>query len=199
MDWIGEVEADAANIYREADFDPCEPRGIGRLVDGILHSKPQYEANMLRESAIAKVKGVWTIYVRKGIAARRARWLVAHELAHYWLKKIGCVDREVEQRCDALGAALVAPRPAFRAVRRMLGGDSKELADAFATTQSLIMLRRGECEGIPVAVVGARVIVRGDDFGWPGEAELRRIARAGRPEVVRVVLADEGRVALLAA
>jgi hypothetical protein len=55
--------------------------------------------------------------------------------------------------------------------------------------------------GRPIAVVApATVRVRGDEWGWPTEREIRRLVLEPVPELVRVSLTDERRRwALLAA
>lgn len=201
MDWMGEIEGDAMAIYRRAGFEPDRSVSVVRLARELLGTEVT-RASLAgqRESDICTVSGRCVIAIRRGLAPARARWRIGHELGHWWYDRIGYRGEDIEQRCDALGAALIAPRPAWLALRRRVGDDVSELATALATTQSLVLLRRGECEGTPTALVSGRVLVRGWDFAWPDEATVRRIARVGHPRLRKVTLTDEGkRVGLLAA
>jgi hypothetical protein len=201
MDWMGEIEGDAMAIYRRAGFEPDRSVSVVRLVRELLHTDV-VRASLAgqRESDICTVGGRSVIAIRRGLAHARARWRIGHELGHWWYDLIGYRCEDIEARCDALGAALIAPRPAWLALRRRVGDDVRELAEALATTQSLVLLRRGECEGTPIALVSRRVLVRGWNFAWPDEATVRRVARTGHPGLRRITLTDEGkRVGLLAA
>lgn len=72
-----------------------------------------------------------------------------------------------------------------------------ELAAAFETTESLAALRLGEVTGQPIALVARQVRVRGDDWAWPPEADLRRARRGPPPRgLVKVQLRERGRVVL---
>lgn len=193
MEWQADIEGDAIAIYREAGEEPDRPVSIVRIVRKLLHTDV-VRATMIstHESDICMMHGEHVIGVRRGIAAPRARWLIAHELGHWWHDRIGYRGEDIEARCDALGAALIAPRPAWQHVRRAVGCGIKDLAGALATTQSLVLLRRGECEGEPVALVQPRrVLVRGADWGWPDPDTMRRVAKVGAPGVRRVRITDE--------
>jgi hypothetical protein len=202
MDWMGDVEGDAIAIYRRAGYEADRSVSVVRLVRELLHTEVM-RAHLTgqRESDICTSNGKAFIAIRRGIAPARARWRIGHELAHWWYDLTGYRGEDIEARCDALGAALVVPRPAWLSLRRRVGDDVRELAASLATTQSLVLLRRGECEGTPTALVEPRrVIVRGWDFAWPDEAIVRRVARTGHPSLHKVTLTDEGRrVGLMAA
>ncbi len=193
FEWQADIEGDALAIYREAKQEPDRPVSIVRIVRALLHTEVK-RADMSHghESDTCVVYGHQVIAVRKGIPGPRARWLIAHEVAHWWYARIGYRGEDIETRCDALGAALIAPRPAWQTVRRAVGCGIRELAGALATTQSLVLLRRGECDGVPAALVEPRrVLVRGETWGWPDEATVRRVARSGAPGVRRVRITDE--------
>jgi hypothetical protein len=202
MEWMADIEGDAVAIYRRAKLDADRPVPIGRIVWELLGTKIQ-SAPLIstREATVGTSEGKTVIAVANRIARPRARWLAAHELAHWWYDLIGYRGEDIEERCDALGAAIICPRPAWLALRRRVEGDVHELARRLATTQSLALLRRGECEGTPAALVQPRrVVVRGWDFAWPAEEVVRKVARAGHPELRRVTITDEGkRVGLMAA
>jgi len=66
--------------------------------------------------------------------------------------------------------------------------------------QSLALLREGEVLGTPAALVeDRRILIRGEECGWPTEPELRRLAasRSPGPGVRKVLIRDEpGRLGL---
>lgn len=195
-----DIEGDAIAIYGMAKQDPEEPPGLTRLVRALLGTRVEV-AHLVgsRRAQLVRVKDEWRIYVRKGTPAPRMAFDCGHELAHWWMRRCGYHGDNIEQLCDALGAALVAPRPFFVAVRRRID-DVTEVAEAIGATQSLAVLREGETLGTPVALVGESVRVRGDEWGWPSEAEIRRVARTGHAALRKVKITDEPkRVALIAA
>ncbi len=63
-------------------------------------------------------------------------------------------------------------------------------------------LRIGEVTAEPVALVSPKLVrVRGDDWGWPSEREIRRLSRgADGPQLLRIVrLTDDPRRVFLRA
>lgn len=197
-----DVEGDAVALYHHAGMHASDPPGIGRLVSKLLGAKIERTSCMPRGrlAELVRVHGKWRIYVRRNVAATRLRFDAAHELAHWWYRQVDYAGEDIEQRCDALGAAIIAPRPFYVDMRRD-HPEMLDLAEALGSTQSMAVLREGEVCGTPIALVyPSRVIIRGDEWGWPSEAELRRVARTGHPALRRVQITDEGRrVALLAA
>jgi hypothetical protein len=153
------------------------------------------------DAALARVDGETRIYLRTGLSQTRLRFAVAHELAH-WALDIGSASLDGEQLCDALAAALVAPRPAFHGALRDVGERYPVLADRFGTSESCIVLRWGEVTGTPTALVTpSSVRVRGGAFDWPDEDGIRALAMAPRGAGIRraVLGDDQQRVALIAA
>lgn len=180
-DELADIEGDAAAIYDLADEDTADPPAIGTLIRKLLGAPPK-TASMRPESWLSMVNGEPRIFVRRGVAPARARWLAGHELAEWWYSRTGYQGADIEARCDTLGAALVAPRRAFIASVRDLGQRVHALADAFVTTQSLALLRIGEVTGRPVLLIRPTPIVRGDAFVWP----------KGRSPLVHPVRVDGG-------
>lgn len=193
--WQAEIEGEAVAIYRAAGIEPDRPVSIFRIVQELLHTKvDRSPMSNGKESDTYVLRGEQIIAIRRWIPAARSRWLIGHEIAHWWFRRIGYQGEDIEARCDALGAALIAPRPAWQVVRRAVGCGIRDLAEALGTTQSLTLLRTGECEGTPSALVEPqRVVVRGDPWGWPDESTVRRVARVGAPGVKRVKITDEMR------
>jgi hypothetical protein len=104
----------------------------------------------------------WQIRVHRSVSRQRARWLVGHELAEWWLGDAlfsSLVERE--RVCDAIGAALVAPAPEFARAIVALDHSVTALAQAFDVPVSLALLRIGEVTGRPVRLLGPRPRERG--------------------------------------
>lgn len=134
------------------------------------------------------------VILRAGLPPARARFLVCHELAeiHYYdhLKYVG---EDIEARCDALGAALVAPRRLARAAIREHGHRVHRLAHSLGVPQALALLRVGELDRRPVLLLRPQGnIARGALFEWPQERVRDR-------SVHPIKLSDEDRWGLMAA
>lgn len=190
-DALADVDGDCGAIYSMARAELDAPPSIATLVRRLLGVSPRL-VSMKTEASLAMVEGQPRIFVRRGTRPTRARWLAGHELAEWWYARVGYRGEDIEERCDALGAALVIPRPAFVRAWRTYGDDPAEIATALDTTQSLALLRLGECIGTPVVLLRpGGPIVRGSEFVWPCEAELRRAAKIGRPGLRKVQMTDE--------
>ena len=171
-----DVEGDADAIYARTGFDPEEPPAIGRLCLALTGFPPEL-AKIRNEGRCCRVGDDWRVFIRRGLPKERAVYITGHELAEWWFIHIGYCEHDVEERCDALGAALVAPRRAFRRATEALGHSAKKLAAAFRAPEQLALLRIGEVTGRPVALVRPTPIVRGDDFAWPTGPALARALR----------------------
>lgn len=196
---MAEIDRLALELLREAKANPARPVNVNRLVLQLigtrLRSAPMRTG---REGALVRVRDEWRVYLSDTLPLPRARWVAAHEVAHWAFRRCG---REVSERaCDALGAALVAPVPLYDAVRKRTH-DVRTVADAMGTTMSVAALREGEVTGRPVALVASsKIVLRGRTWGWPDEREIRRVARVGAAHIVRVRIDDEpDRIALMAA
>lgn len=199
MNWP-EIERAALALLREAKLDPAKPVNVDLLVHRLLKTRLRVAPMRRgREGALVRVREEWRIYLDDALPRPRARWVAAHEVAHWALRRLGH-GTATERDCDALGAALVAPAPLYTAIRNRTE-DVRAVATKIRTTQSLAALREGELLGRPVALVGSRRIVfRGAAWVWPEEDELRRVARCGSAQIVRVRIDDEpDRIVLMAA
>lgn len=149
------------------------------------------------DAMLATVHGHRRIYMRSGLPGQRLRWAVAHELGHLVLG-LDSSTQENEEACDAFAAALLVPRRAYRIALVETGDDYTNLARWFGTSESCVALRYGEVTDEPLAlIVPSRVYVRGFDFAWPEESDLRSVALL--PGVRKARLRDDRRrVAMLA-
>lgn len=142
---------------------------------------------------LARTSDGWTIHLRPGRSPEEARWLVAHELAEWILEREGYRNADAEAVADALAARLIAPRRAMREALRW-GVEVPELAQAFGATQSCVLLRQAEVSGAPTALVTpARIYVRGNEWGWPDETNVRRLVVEPHPGLTKVRIEDARR------
>ncbi len=147
-----------------------------------------------------------TICVRARLGKEALRWAILHELAEWHLQRVGYRGEDVELVAEALTAALVVPRDAYRKALRVHGDPTvdgarwKQLAFDFSTSQTCVALRHGEVTDEPLAVVAPTTVrVRGREWTWPDELGLRQLARAERPGLRRAKLTDDPRRVVLAA
>jgi hypothetical protein len=161
-----DVEGDADAIYKIAGCDTEQPPSIGRLCLALTGFAPKV-VDMHNEGRCCRVGEHWRVFVRRGMTPERSVFIAGHELAEWWYLSIGHRDDDIEQRCDALGAALVAPRRAFKRALRAVGHSVTQLATAFQAPQQMALLRIGEVTGRPVVLVRPAPLVRGNPFEWP--------------------------------
>jgi hypothetical protein len=136
--------------------------------------------NMITDGSIARVAGETIISVRA--SAPDPRWTLAHELGHWGMLRCGVKDSE--NGADYVAAAILMPRTEFRARLREVGADLAQLALPFGVTESAAVLRMGEVDHRPLALIAPhRVRVRGpEEWVWPDERAIRK----GRSEERRV-------------
>lgn len=187
-------ETEAAWLLRDAD-SRCPP-GAQALVrhhlgrDAIIRLRGLVGA----DAAFTLVNGSPKIAIRRGLSPERERWALLHELAEWHLAKLGYEEEDVEDAAEAIAAALVAPREAYRDALAVHGRRFRHLAREFLTTQTAVALRLGEVTGTPVVVIApARVRVRGDEWAWPVDVSSLAKARRLPQEVKRVSLTDDPR------
>jgi hypothetical protein len=191
------IEGTAEALYRSAGEDVEEPGRVLPLAKRLLGATAvkHVDARALPgDASLARVGSEVRVYVRKGLSRERLEFALAHELAH-WALEVGSGSAEEEAICDAVAAALVVPRAAFRRALVGVGDRYHELAGWFGTTESCVALRFGEVTRTPTALVAPlSVRVRGDAFVWPGERELRNLAKAKRsPGLRKATLRDDRR------
>jgi hypothetical protein len=187
------IEREAAAIFRAARADPAKPPPPQTLVTRLLGigSVRVVPASVLPVGgAIARVGDRWRVYLRAGIPSRQARFTVLHELAHWALG-----SSATEDECDALAARLLAPREAFELAMKREGKSFTRLARWFGCTETFAALRYGEVTDEPLVVVApASVRIRGREWSWPAEQELRGLVKARRlPGLRKARLRDDPR------
>lgn len=181
---------DLARIDRDELVRPSEL--AQRLGLEVYQSKG---LKLRRDAELAAWGGKRYIALRSGVAVERARFAIFHELAEYALRNQ--IEGDIEQACNAIAGALAMPRRPFLAAIRDVGDDPNALAPVFKVTPTAAALRLGETTQVPLAALTPSWLwIRGRAIVWPHEAELRRIARVGRPGLRRVAL-EPRRVALI--
>jgi hypothetical protein len=196
-DALADAQADAAAFYAHIEADPYDPPSVATMSLRAMGTRPRTARLVGAEGRYYVLDGVQRIVVHAYATPERQRWLVGHELGHWWYERAGYTGEDLEARCDVFGACLVAPGPAFRAAVKARGHKVHALAREFATTQAVALLRLGEVTGRPVAYVRPRsAIARGDAFAWPSHPELVK-AVANPPRGVHPVKVD-GRWGLMA-
>jgi hypothetical protein len=194
-DTLADVQGEGDLILRVHRFPTDQRPNIRALLKVWVGVEPEW-ARIRTEGARCVLNGQPRIFCRHGTPLARAIFIWLHEGAHIHFDAAGlrCDPVELEERCNALAAALLAPREAFRAATRARGHRVYELAREFRTTQSLALLRLGEVTGRPVVLLRPPTpIVRGDEFAWPDEAGLRRAVKAPPPNVHPLRIVDEPR------
>jgi hypothetical protein len=197
-----DVECEAGRLYDEVDADTYSPPGPRRIAKRLELQVRRCDGFVAGGDAVlVRWKEQWIIFVRRNLSEVRLDFAIAHEIAEWHLARLRYREEDVEDVCDALAGAIVAPRDAYRCALRDRGTAFEGLAHAFRTTQTCVALRLGEVTGRSLVLLAPRIRVRGDLFVWPNERELRRIARAGSADglEVRRLTDDRKRAVLLAA
>lgn len=198
-----DIEGEAEALYRAAGLDSGTAAPVLWLATELLGAGAVCGVHTLRApggGCLTRVNGQVRIYFRNRLPPERRDFVVGHELAHWALGEACGDERELEAACDALSAALIAPRRAFLKLAQRHGPRFGRLARAFATTESLVALRLGETTLEPVALVTpATVRVRGAVYSWPSADGIRSLAQHPRPGLRKAELRDAPRrIALLA-
>mgnify|MGYP006921322019 FL=1 len=121
-------------IYAAAGADPDDPPAIGALIEALTRREPL----LARMRAEGRCIGD-QVMVRGGVLPARARWLAAHELAEWWYARMGYDGADIEERCDACGAALVVPRASGPAAAPAPGSACRREAAALLGASLLLL------------------------------------------------------------
>jgi hypothetical protein len=202
MPSLFDIETETTRFLVDLGFDPTEPPAPEALARAAVGADRVILVPGLRARAQWR-RSTDTIEVRPGLSPLERGWCLVHELGERSLVR-GCWSSEVvELYSDAYGAALMVPAPALRKALRAVGRNLDLLAAWFGASQTIVTLRLSEVTGSPLALVAPRwVKLRGEEWGWPSEREVRTVAARHEvpPGLERRVLSDaRGRVALWAA
>lgn len=166
---IGDIEAAAETLYRAAGYtlgEQAPPLQLAErlLGDGAVRTVPADK--MASRGSLVRVGGAWRVYLNAACDARRKRFVLLHEVAHWALPDA------TEEQCDRLAGALLLPRSLF--LRGITCHGPSMLADCFGASESCCWLRFGEATDAPLALISPTAVrVRGTAFSWPAESRLR--------------------------
>lgn len=180
-----EIEALAEALYREIGAAPDEvllPSEIARRLGlRVERTKRSRARGAYRDG---------TIYVSPFLLPAIEEWTIGHEIGH----ARGIAG---ERECDLFGASLQMPRRPWRQALRELGEAWHELGPRFTALSTSAVLRYGETEGVPVAVVGPRALYTRNML-LPRE-QVRKLAIEGGPGIRRAPIVDApDRIVLIA-
>lgn len=192
---LADVDRFACEALKRARIEPGKPVSLLELTRYFLGTYPRFE-DIPTEGMLGPAPGGrFEVVVRRGLSPERARFVAGHEFAHWWWREeIGYVGRDIEARCDALGAHIIAPRADILLITERDGYDVERIATALRTTQSVAHLRIGETHDVPVALLRRRrsTIIRGPAFApWPVALSWQPVKRAVGPGLVKVAISDE--------
>jgi hypothetical protein len=172
-DTIADLDGDARLLRRTSGLDDAAVPSPIALALALTGHPPLLCTALRQEACLARIGNSWRVVVRRSVPAARKTWLVGHECAELHLKACGYAGEDIEARADALGAALVLPRATLCALTRAHGHRVHTIAKLTRLTQSLVLLRIGEVERRPVALMRRGIAtVRGEPFGWPRKLSM---------------------------
>ncbi len=149
-----EAERRVTALYRKAGIDQERDPGALRLASRLPGVRLEAVPGLPERGCLTRTRSGCVIRWREDLPAWRRDFVVGHELAHY------AVRDSDEQACDRMAAAIVAPRPAMRALRREYGNDLARSAAALRTCQTVVARRLTEISDEPCAVVTPRAVHR---------------------------------------
>lgn len=162
-DDLAEAEGVATWILRRAGVDPDDAVSTRAVARGLGISVRR--ERQLARGSIVYLRGEARIYVHPRLTPQREEWVIGHELGHWARPEVERSEHE-ERMCDAIGAALVAPRAAVARIARQIGHRVHAVAELLHVEQSLALLRIGEVTGRSVILLRSPAIARGDAFEW---------------------------------
>lgn len=173
-----DAEFEARQILRLGGYgesDIANPVALAEtlLGDGSVGTVP---ARVLRgaRARLVTVYGQRRIFVSRSLSRRETAFAILHEIGHWRLDQIQYAGINAEAICDAIAACLIAPRePFLEAVEEYGPLEIRKLAEDFAASETLAVLRVGEVTQIGVAVFDdERTHIRGKFRLAPGLAKI---------------------------
>jgi hypothetical protein len=191
-------DTEAESVRRRAGLEDEDLPSGAALANALGVNVRKVDPRLLRgsDACLIKLHGSYEIFVARKLPPVRLHWAIAHELSEMRLKEIGYELADVEQRADAIAAALVMPRSVYRVAVREYGARVDALAPDFLVDQTAAALRLAEVREAEVAVVVTpqRVYARApEEWCLPSEAAIRRGRLAAHPDVKTVPITDAHR------
>lgn len=164
------LDGEAVAMIEAAGGDPERGMSMDALCRHELGVRPRY-VRMVGTGDVSWWRGEPIVRVHEALPPWRQREVLSHEISEGRATKIGRAFTSLAEReawCDALGARLLCPAPAFRRVVSRVGHRVHGIAEAFGVSQALSLLRLGEVTGRPVVLLRQPApLARGRDFAWP--------------------------------
>lgn len=189
QDTLIEIESLALEMLTSHGFDPDQAPSMDLLCKRVTGSLPRYRRVVGCKGSIVPVdEKRWITSVHLMLPPFVQRETIGHEMGEYTAITKRMVFGSLAEReawCDAFGACLVAPQPAFRRATKRIGHRVHALAKSFQTSQATAALRIAEVTGRSVCCLAkTRPIARGEPFAWPEDLnELVRAVRKPPPGV----------------
>lgn len=134
---------------------------------------------------LCQVGAQFVIGVRADLSPERAEFTIAHELAHWYIRKFGLKVKRLEATCDYIAAGLQCPLSPFLRLATEKCASIAQLAFEFSVTQTQAALRIGEVANTPVVVIApGRVHFRGPKFERQPVKKVRLTDEPGRLALV---------------
>lgn len=171
----------------------CCPVEMCELATGA----PPTFVEMTREGAVIGGQ----IYLSSTLTPRRARCILAFQLAYLYYARLGYNGPDLTERAERFITALLMPGPSFIQGLMRTGFSHRALADVYDVTETASLVRIAETVGRPTVILRpGGVVFRGNAFHWPASvSSFVTSLRAGTADVETVPILDEpNRVGLVA-
>lgn len=201
---LADLETIATSTYERHGFSPDRAVSTFKLARKIHGSDCIVRPHTLLgayPASTTHLEGRPRFALRKTVPDDEAQFYIGHELAHDLLGLPHGKGAEIESACDYLAACLIAPRAAVVALYRAFGWDLRAIADEVVATQTWAALRLAETMREPLAAISPIAVrVRGpEEWVWPSEPEIRRMARRPGPGIKKIRVTDRPKRAVILA
>jgi hypothetical protein len=180
-----EIEGESAALYQRAGVDPEREPGALNLAFALPGVRVRFVRGLTSRGRVVREGDGHLIELRSGQRPIGLEFAAGHECGHIARNRHrDCED--TERACDAIAAALIAPRPAMYLLRMCFGLDLPRIATTLCTSQITVARRFGEVFDEPCAIVMPGRVLRSHP-GLPADDDLRCMARAGVARGARVI------------